>query len=67
MNDFTKAELEDLHDCCNGGIYDDHPLEDWKLALQNKIQYMIDNYCEHLKLHTARDATYCEDCHKEIG
>jgi hypothetical protein len=47
MNDFTKEELEDLWLCCQGGTYDDHPLEDWKEALGLKIQSMIDNYCEH--------------------
>lgn len=47
MNDFTKEELQELLICCDSGIYDDHPLEDWKAALQVKIQFMIDNYCEH--------------------
>lgn len=47
MNDFTKEELEELLICCDSGINDDHPLEDWKAALQVKIQSMIDNYCEH--------------------
>lgn len=47
MNDFTKEELEDLLSCCYGGMHNNHPVEDWKEALQIKIQSMIDNYCEH--------------------
>lgn len=52
MNDFTKEDLQDLYSCCQGGMHDDHPLEDYKLALQIKLQSMIDTYCEHEYLHT---------------
>lgn len=48
MNDFTKEELQDLLICCYGGIDDDHPVEDYKIILQKKIQSMIDNNkCSH--------------------
>lgn len=47
MNDFTKEELEDLLNCCYSGMHDDHPIEEYKLQLQVKLQSMIDNYCEH--------------------
>ena len=47
MADFTKEELEDLLICTYGGIHDDHPPEPWKEVLTEKIQSMIDNYCEH--------------------
>lgn len=49
MNDFTKEELENLANCvgeytstCSKGYHDlIYP------ELYNKIQSMIDNYCEH--------------------
>jgi hypothetical protein len=63
MNDFTKEELEDLLSCCYGGIHDDHPIEDYKVALQTKLQSLIDSYCEHPN--TIDDScmvVICRDC-----
>lgn len=62
MNDFTKEELEQLLDCCYGGMHDDHPVEDYKLRLQVKIQSMIDNYCEHED--TCRNCECTTECNK---
>jgi len=45
MTEFTLEELKDLYVCCESGIHDDHALENWKIALQDKIKFMIDNYC----------------------
>lgn len=55
MNDFTKDELEELH----GGIgwmyseqtgcVDDDIENNW-LLLRDKIQSLIDNYCDHENL-----------------
>lgn len=65
MNDFTKEELVDLLSICEGGIYDDHPIEDWKLSLQNKIQSMINNYCEHDgEIGKDYPAEKCMKCHR---
>lgn len=48
MNDFTKEELEDLH--CWGEVYTEFG-QSWTYPLlkplMDKIQSMIDNYCEH--------------------
>lgn len=38
MNKFTKAELEYLHSCPSVAFYE---------GLYEKIQSMIDNYCEN--------------------
>lgn len=43
MNNFTKEELEYLLNCCYSGMHDDHPIEEYKLQLQVKLQSMIDN------------------------
>ena len=40
MNDFTKKELEFIYQLLNWITNEDYPLK-------NKIQSMIDNYCEH--------------------
>lgn len=44
MNDFTKEELEDMH----YGLVEYGELESVNvIKLSNKLQSMIDNYCEH--------------------
>ena len=46
MNDFTKEELEYMADCIEGEIKyygADHVGH----AARDKLQSMIDNYCEH--------------------
>ena len=45
MNDFTKEELKELY--CAYNIYCVTTNRYLDLILQNKIQSMIDNYCEH--------------------
>jgi hypothetical protein len=40
MNDFTKKELENIM----WAIYGEYPLP---IILGDKLQSMIDNYCEH--------------------
>lgn len=46
MNDFTKEELEQLiSDINNIRIYTD--IDNWDDELHTKIQFMIENYCEH--------------------
>lgn len=53
MNDFTKEELQYLLQCViadneiieNCG--DEHNELDFSDSVENKIQSMIDNYCEH--------------------
>jgi len=62
MNNFTKEELESLYDCCEPGIYEDHPPLFWKVMLQEKIQYMIDNYCEHEEYKNLANVILCRKC-----
>lgn len=45
MNDFTKDELKTLSDILTLDLDDINPSCQEKL--QNKLQSMIDNYCEH--------------------
>lgn len=57
MNNFTKEELV-LLACWSANRYDQVGIEQTKnegtIALSHKIQFMIDNYCEH----TPSDAHY---------
>lgn len=65
MNDFTKEELKDiLHlikDVHKGT--QKHGLE-WGFDLRDKIQSMIDNYCEHTKRQYYEHVSVyeCEHC-----
>ena len=44
MNDFTKEELKDIHYALTEyGNFESAPVK----TLGDKIQSMIDNYCEH--------------------
>ena len=44
MSDFTKDELENMWNCVDLYINDvDHPYQ----HLLDKLQSMIDNYCDH--------------------
>lgn len=48
MNDFTKEELEELKRCCNWVINcKDTHYTTITYGLPDKIQSLIDNYCEH--------------------
>lgn len=52
MNDFTEEELEDLHliyrtFCTDDGTQAMRQLTNLETGILNKIQSMIDNYCEH--------------------
>jgi hypothetical protein len=49
MNDFTKEELTTIIDAFNfiHGAAAWRTTEGWDDELQDKIQSMIDNYCEH--------------------
>lgn len=47
MNDFTKEELQILHDCCDPTIHDSNTFYYEKERLQAQLKDMIDNYCHH--------------------
>ncbi len=46
MNDFTKEELNILYDYLDHAC-DTYQEPDSSYKLKDKIQFMIDNYCEH--------------------
>ena len=60
MNDLTKEELESIHNCINlhyGGL-GHHRYN----QLLKKIQFMIDNYCDHpVKEHWKEFLDWYED------
>lgn len=45
MNDFTKEELQEIINSFDW--IESETSWDWKIQLRNKIQSMINNYCEH--------------------
>ncbi|HDV5783337.1 TPA: hypothetical protein RJD83_000249 [Legionella pneumophila] len=73
MNDFTKEELECLHNAISLQLRDVRMSETnarRRNELVDKIQFMIDNYCEHDNVKSLSDADYvyrCSDCDKIVG
>lgn len=66
MNDFTKEELRMiLDDIDNDAITHRFGTPEFYRILRNKIQHMIDNYCEHATKSTNHTKLVCEDCGKE--
>lgn len=67
MNDFTKEEMEEIllgmrHFYVayyNGFIPEEKSKISSGWGILNKLQSMIDNYCEHEDF---RSCFYCEDC-----
>ena len=49
MNDFTKEELIALEDAMENMLVL-HPTQNGSSSLKEKIESMIDNYCEHEKV-----------------
>jgi hypothetical protein len=59
VNDFTKEELESLLVCIDGGIRHNMNADN----LSKKIQFMIDNYCDH-EWDEYTNHVECKKCHK---
>jgi hypothetical protein len=75
MNDFTKEELIKIQDCVNHQCYT-QPFGAIELArICEKIQSMINNYCEHkhdiwpLYTNTGECpiAAFCFECNSEVS
>ena len=68
MNDFTKEEFECLHNAIELQLKKNYMSQincDRRKELLNKIQSMIDNYCEHTNQYTGSGIfVYCDDCDK---
>ena len=64
MNEFTKEELERICQFFNIAI-EDYKEPDSTYELRDKIQSLIDNYCEHTsKQYYEHVMLYeCNDCH----
>lgn len=71
MNDFTKEDLEYLEQAVQFHIEEDYQ-QNPALNVLDKIQSMIDNYCDHqsngelivLSAHPYLDAYKCNKCEK---
>lgn len=64
MNEFTKEELK-----CIYASTAQHALEGWvnvSPELIQKIQLMIDGYCDHNRPYTKLGITVCLDCQEVI-
>lgn len=70
MNDFTKQELIKIQDCVNHQCYT-QPFGSLELAaICEKLQSMIDNYCEHEAIGQVSDVDYvniCIECKELTG
>ncbi len=66
MNDFTKEELEELMHCVYA--YRDLCDEDVDDILSNKLQSLIDNYCEHPSIIPEFGSIHtCTECKEIVG
>lgn len=64
MNDFTKEELSYIYD-----ELDSNYSELKNIPLMNKVEAMIENYCEHEfmeYMHGAAAIPYCNKCKRVI-
>lgn len=63
MNDFTKEELEVIfHELRESREWSENLVNPWPLL--DKIQSMIDNYCEHEQSGEVRDIDFIKVCTK---
>lgn len=67
MTDFTKYELEDMHvvyrTFCNAvELRDRRDLTELESSILNKIESMIDTYCEHEWEYGCRASYQCVKC-----
>ncbi len=67
MNGFKKEELELIAECVEADFYHTNWSKCMYEPLMNKIQSMIDNYCEHSALKdVGKEYKVCRGCSKEI-
>lgn len=66
MNDFTKKELIALEDAMENMLVL-HPTQNGRSPLKEKIESMIDNYCEHeIGVPDYTPRVICNDCRKHL-
>lgn len=75
MNDFTKDELEICKDGIEWMLYEGAmphnkvEANEWR-KVKDKIQSMINNYCEHENIGSSSEVNYvyfCRNCDKITG
>jgi hypothetical protein len=68
MNDFTKEELHEIKKCIEW--FDNNRVINFHIQLCNKIQSMIDNFCEHewdnYYNGSINTGIYCNKCNKKL-
>ena len=71
MNDFTKAELDNLREALNKFPSNKFYFGDEVIPLRDKVRDMVDNYCQkacshhelvRLKLLNEKEYDFCETC-----
>ena len=71
MNDFTKEELKIMLSWRNDMVYTKKPTPQMIASnekLGERIQSMIDNYCEHHFIFTLNDSSvHCHKCGKVLN
>lgn len=70
MNNFTKKELITLSLCMNDHVINTkRKLPPSFYKLKNKLQSMIENYCEHKNEEVIWDVNgvVCVDCNETLG
>jgi RNA polymerase-binding transcription factor DksA len=69
MKDFTKEELEDIRNGITLLLQEDHCDSNYSRdirSLEDKIQSLIDNYCEHEPHIEFGGFNQCEKCGKSV-
>jgi hypothetical protein len=64
MNDFTKEELKHIHDALD--ILRQLGWEKFNILFRNKIQSLIENYCEHDTEEGWGGSRVCHKCGSEF-
>lgn len=69
MNDFTKEELEIISLCVENDFYNSNYPRSMYEPLYEKIQSMIDNYCDHeylltITINGESCSLICSKCNK---
>jgi len=67
MNDFTKEELEDIRNSLGIWIRSENANPQSIISLRDKIQSMIDNYCEHMWTDGSGNNIFCAKCQMHAG
>ena len=66
MNDFTKEELLYMKNCMHA-LFDGLKEPPGVISMCSKLQFMIDNYCDHKWTDGIGNHIYCGLCHADGG